>query len=157
MNNAANEESIAFDLGRFLPYRVNVLADLLSRSLALTYQERFGITVPEWRVLATLGAESPLSASEVGNRTHMEKARISRTLSRLLETGLVSRQTASHDNRVAVLRLTRRGMDLYRRIVPVVLEWEARLLEGLSAEERAQLDGLLGRLQGRLLELREGT
>ncbi|HXH04640.1 MAG TPA: MarR family transcriptional regulator [Candidatus Competibacteraceae bacterium] len=145
-----------FQLERFLPYRFNVLADLLSRSLAAIYQERFGISVPEWRILATLGREAPLSAGEVGARTRMEKARVSRALTRLVENGLVNRQADPRDNRVAVLRLSRRGQSLYRRIVPLAKAWERELLAGLPAETLQALDQALDLLQTRLLLLRAG-
>ena len=153
--NPTVEDLGDFDLERFLPYRFSVLSDTLSRSLADIYQTRFGISVPEWRILATLGREAPLSAGEVGARTHMEKARVSRALMRLVNAGLVSRQADPSDNRVAVLRLSRRGMALYRRIVPLALEWERTLLAGLPAETLQTLQQALERLQTRLGEMQQ--
>lgn len=140
----------ALELESFLPYRFHVLAELLSRSLASIYQDRFGISVAEWRILATLGRESPLSAGEVGRRTHMEKPRVSRALGRMQEAGLLVRRVDHHDHRVAVLRLSRRGEDLYRRIAPLALEWEQQLLTELDGHDRARLDHLLDHLLNRL-------
>ncbi len=148
------ERTEDFRLDAFLPYRFNVLAELMSRSLALIYQDRFGISVPEWRVLATLARESPLSAGEVGARTQMEKARVSRTLARMLDAGLITRQVDVRDNRVAVLALTRRGQELFRRITPLAREWEEQLLEGIDAAERAAFGATLAKLRARLDALR---
>ncbi len=141
---------LELELEDFLPYRFHVLAELLSRSLSLTYQDRFGISVAEWRILAILGRESPLSAGDVGRRTHMEKPRVSRALGRMQETGLLVRRVDRHDHRVAILRLSRRGQDLYRRLAPLALDWERRLLRELDDQDRARLDDLLDRLQIRL-------
>lgn len=145
-----------FELDHFLPYRFNVLAECMSRSLARIYQEQFGISVPEWRVLATLGRESPLSAGEVGSRAHMEKARVSRTLARMLDAGLINRQVDARDNRVAVLALTRRGQDMFRRIAPLARAWEAEMLQVLDAGEVERLHELLDRLLARLRGMRDG-
>ena len=73
----------ALDLAAFLPYRLSVLANTISRSFARLYAARFDLTIPEWRVMAVLGAYAPLSAGDVAARTAMDKVGVSRAVARM--------------------------------------------------------------------------
>ncbi|HYC02993.1 MAG TPA: MarR family transcriptional regulator [Azospirillaceae bacterium] len=141
-------------LDGFLPYRLNVLAKRISQALARLYEDRFGISIPEWRVLATLGERQPLSSNDIVERTRMDKAKVSRAVSRLAEAGLLDRQPHPEDQRLLRLSFTPEGRALYDRLAPQALEWERRLLEDFSAEDVRALDGLIDRLNDRLDRMR---
>ncbi len=66
------------ELDSFLPYRISVLANTISTTLAGAYSQRFDLRIPEWRVLATLGGYPDSSAREVARRTAMDKVAVSR-------------------------------------------------------------------------------
>jgi DNA-binding MarR family transcriptional regulator len=146
MSAPANGE---LDLGHFLPYRLSVLSNTVSSALAGAYARRFGLTIPQWRVVAVLARSPGLSAAGVAERTAMDKVAVSRAVAGLTRSGRVRRVLAASDRRRSVLTLTARGRAVYRRIVPLALAYERRLLAELSPEERAQFDRLLGRLQKR--------
>lgn len=134
------------DLDSFLPYRLSVLSNRISQSIARLYAERFGISITEWRVLAVLGRYHGLSANQVAERTAMDKVAVSRALARLVERGLISRHTDDGDRRRSVLELSADGKRIHAQIAPLALEMERQLLTGLSKDERAMLDGLLEKL-----------
>jgi DNA-binding MarR family transcriptional regulator len=146
----------ALELENFLPYRLSVLAQLVSQSLHDLYAGPFDLSVTQWRVMAALGRFAPLTASDVAQRTVMDKVAVSRAVAALMKRGLVERATDRHDRRRATLRLSSRGRTLHARIVPLALEYEARLWQGLSAEERRSFDALSDRLFARAKRLREG-
>src|SRR5436190_22072227 len=98
-----------FQLERFLPYRLSVLANLASRALARLYGKRFGLSVAEWRVIAHLARADPASANEVAARAAMDKVQVSRAVARLTGKQLVERATDAADRRRAALRPSRRG------------------------------------------------
>ena len=137
------------DLGQFLPYRLSVLSNTVSSALAGAYARRFGLTIPQWRVVAVLARSPGLSAAGVAERTAMDKVAVSRAVTGLVRSGRVRRVLAAIDRRRSVLTLTARGRTVYRQIVPLALAYERRLLGELSPAERAQFDVLLGRLQKR--------
>ncbi|HEY5559623.1 MAG TPA: MarR family transcriptional regulator [Steroidobacteraceae bacterium] len=137
------------DLGQFLPYRLSVLTNTVSSALAGAYARRFGLTIPQWRVVAVLARSPGLSAAGVAERTAMDKVAVSRAVTGLVRSGRVRRVLAAIDRRRSVLTLTARGRTVYRQIVPLALAYERRLLGELSPAERAQFDVLLGRLQKR--------
>lgn len=137
-------------LDRFLPYRFSILAKRLSDTLAREYAERFGLTIPEWRVMAVLGHDGELSASGICARTLMDKVTVSRAVARLVDHGRIERRTDTADRRRSRLRLTGAGRAVYRKIVPLARRYEARLLDGLSSREQESLDGLLAKLADRI-------
>ncbi len=136
-------------LEKFLPYRLSVLSNRLSAAIAESYSQRFGLSIPEWRVMAVLARDAGLSAAEVAERTAMDKVAVSRAVSRLLSTGRAQRETASGDRRRSMLELTPEGRRIYARITPALRKYEAELLAGLGARERQTLDALLTRLEAR--------
>ena len=142
--DAAEHEIL--ELERFLPYRLSVVSNHISQTIADAYAERFGISITEWRVLAVLGRYPELSANGVAERTAMDKVAVSRAVARLLQTGLIEREIHGEDRRRSVLRLSQAGYQVYDQVVPMTLDYERALLSGFSEEERAVLDRLLTRL-----------
>ncbi|HUG98666.1 MAG TPA: MarR family transcriptional regulator [Gammaproteobacteria bacterium] len=134
-------------LEKFLPYRLSVLSNRLSAAIAESYSRRFGLTIPEWRVVAVLALDPGISAAEVAERTAMDKVAVSRAVRRLLATGRARREMAAGDRRRSVLELTAEGRRIYRRITPALRSFEAALLAGLSAREQHLLDAILRRLE----------
>lgn len=134
------------ELEHFLPYRLSVVSNHISQTIADAYAERFGISITEWRVLAVLGRFPELSANGVAERTAMDKVAVSRAVARLLRTGMIERETHDSDRRRSVLRLSGTGYQVYDQVAPMALEYERRLLAGFSDSERATLGRLLDRL-----------
>lgn len=145
----------ALELENFLPYRLSVLAQLVSESLHDLYAGPFGLTVPQWRVMAALGRFAPLTASEVGQRIVMDKVAVSRAVAGLMERGLIERATDRTDRRRASLRLSARGRAMHARIVPLALGYQERLYEALDGDERRQFDALTERLFAHAKALRD--
>ncbi len=136
----------------FLPYRLSVLANRASDALAREYSQRFALGVTEWRVMAVLGPCPGLTANEVVRRTAMDKVAVSRTLARLQGAGRLQRKPDRSDRRRTLLRLSRAGQAIYAQIVPIALDFERQLLDGMTASDRARVFRLLNRLDE--LELR---
>ena len=139
--------NVPLKLSDFLPYRLSVLANTVSRAIAAKYSSRFDLTVPEWRVLAVLGESPGLSAGEVAERTAMDKVAVSRAVATLVKTNRVDRQVATEDRRRSELRLSEEGLRVYKRIVPMAQALERELISALSKEQRGQLNDLLDQLQ----------
>jgi DNA-binding MarR family transcriptional regulator len=146
--------SAALELEKFLPYRLSVLAQLVSESLHDLYAGPFDLTVTQWRVMAALGRFAPLTASDVGKRIVMDKVAVSRAVSGLMRRGLVERATDKADRRRASLRLSARGRAMHARIVPIALTYEAKLYQALDAGERKVFNTLADRLFARAEALR---
>lgn len=135
------------ELETFIPYRLSVLSNTVSGSIARLYASAFDMTIPEWRVMAVLGMAAPLSANQVAEKSRMDKVQVSRAVARLLDAGHVERDTDSLDRRRSHLRLSKTGEQVYNQIAPLALAAEARLLAALSPEELAQFEALLTKLQ----------
>jgi len=145
----SNQRRERLRLEHFVPYRLSILTNTVSTAIAGAYAHRFRITIPEWRVIAVLGLQPGLSAAEVADRTAMDKVAVSRAVSSLLRSRRVVRAMANSDRRRSVLKLSRLGESVYWRVVPFARRYEEELLADFSADERANLDRLLNRLQRR--------
>ena len=136
----------AFRLEDFLPYRLSVAANRVSRLFARRYSEAYGLSIPEWRVLAIVGRFDTLSPSAVGEWTAMDKVKVSRAAASLVTRGLLRQTQDPRDGRGRLLRLTRRGVTVYEGMVPLACELEGQLAEGLSRSEWSVLLKALDKL-----------
>lgn len=141
MGQSDRNDLSAFDLSRFLPYRLAVAADQVSEGLAQKYRLQFGISVAEWRVLAHLLHAGDVSVRDIERRTNMEKSKVSRAATRLEGNGYVVKRIDPSDKRLLQLSLTEAGHALMAQLVPLALEYqaevEARLGPAFDAFDKA--------------------
>ena len=137
---------VLLDLEQFLPYRISVLSNRVSGNIAKLYGDRYGIAIPEWRVITILALYPGSSASEVSERTAMDKVAVSRAVARLLERGFIKRETHGDDRRRSVLALSAAGFEVYEAMAPLVIESERKLMSVLTEEEEQLLEKLITRL-----------
>lgn len=133
-------------LQQFLPYRLAVLAESVSRTMAAVYRRRFDLSRDEWRLLAALSETGRIQAAEAAQITTLAKMQASRALRSLESRGLVARETDERDRRHVMVSLQPAGRALLRQVAPLVLAREAWLLEALDEQERAVLDRALDKL-----------
>lgn len=133
-------------LEKFLPYRLAILSHTVSNSIATVYAERFGLTIPEWRVIVILGRYPGLSAVEVAERTLMDKVAVSRAVTKLIKNGRIDRQFADADRRRSILNLSEKGLQVLEEISPLALGIEDMLLDGMSDDDIATLNRVMDRL-----------
>src|SRR5215467_2276304 len=127
-------------------YRVYALASSLSKGAMRFYLAKFGLALPEMRILSTLGSRRRLSSLELGQLTAMDKGLVSRVLSRLAGRAWVEHIPSAVGSNRHVWKLTRSGAALVARLQPVWQERESRLQSDLTAQERKLLLQLLERL-----------
>lgn len=133
-------------LENFLPYRLAILSHSVSHSIASIYEKRFGVSIPEWRVIAIVGRFPNLSAVEVAERTVMDKVAVSRAVTKLIKSGVIDRQFADADRRRSILNLSEKGRGVHDEIAPLALQMEADLLEDLTEAESEVLDRVIDKL-----------
>ncbi len=139
------------DLFKFVPFRLNRVAAEVSSALSREYQERYGLDIPEWRVLATLGFRNEAcSAQYVAHCTRTHKSTISRAVTALMSRQLVERVENEDDRREFALRMTRKGKALYEELIPRLLRREQEILSCLSAQERKDFAAILGKIENSL-------
>lgn len=121
-----------FDLNEFLPYQLAVAAAHVSRGFAELYRAEFGLSIPEWRVLAHLAQSGTVSVREIQARVDMDKSKVSRAAARLEAAGLIEKRAHGMDRRLLDMSLTPAGQDLMARIVPIAKAYEADVLARLA-------------------------
>ena len=134
-------------LTQFTPFRLNRLAEGVSDHLAAVYKEKFGLEIPEWRVIATVGPMWSCTAQHIADTTRMHKTRVSRAIANLVKRDLIERTSNADDRREMELRLTKSGRAMYTELVPLALERERALLACLGEEELRSFNEGLDRLE----------
>jgi DNA-binding MarR family transcriptional regulator len=140
-------------LEHFLPYQLNVVSSLVSQALTRVYARRYGIGVPEWRVVVTLGQYGVMTAKAIGAHTHMHKTKVSRAVALLEKRRLIARRANREDMRETFLSLTNAGRSMYEEVAPHALEFARRLTEILSPGDREAFNRALQQLTERSAEL----
>ena len=145
---SAPKKAARLDLFKFVPFRLNRLAAEVSSALSAEYAARYGLDIPEWRVLATLGfRHDACSAQYIAQCTRTHKSTISRAVTSLMKREIVERVENADDRREFRLRLTRKGAALYEELIPRLLRKEQEILSCLSAHERRDFARLLDKIE----------
>lgn len=144
---SADSGEAGLQLDRYLPYRLSVASNAVSGLIARAYEDRFGLTIPQWRLLCVLAEDGAVTQVQIVARTVMDKVTVSRAAQGLVRRRLVGRSQNEADGRSHVLALTPEGRRLHAEIAPLALAYEAALIAGLAPEEVNLLKRLLGRLQ----------
>lgn len=133
-------------LATFLPFRLSVLSNAVSQRIAELYDREFGLSIWQWRVMAVTADTPGITATEIGQRTQMDKVAVSRAVAGLMEVGYLERRPSPEDARRSLLFVTRAGRDIYELIVPLALAEEERLVATLTAKEQTELARLMEKL-----------
>ena len=140
-------------LSEFLPYRLSVTSNAVSQRIAQEYRNRWGLSVPEWRVMAVLGDSGAHTQRELTTMTIMDKVAVNRACKVLEDRGLAVRKPNAQDGRSHLLQLTPGGAAMHGQIMPLALEMERRLFTNFTDEEIEGFRSLLGRLREEIDDL----
>ena len=139
-------------LEKFMPYRLARLSSTVSSTIARVYDKEFGLSIPEWRVIAILGRFPGLSAVEVAEQTFLDKVAVSRAVTKLLKSGRIDREFADADRRRSILNLSEKGREVHDGVAKLALEFEKNLLDGLDEAEIEKFDKVMDKLLARALK-----
>lgn len=130
----------------FMPYRLARLSSTVSTTIARAYDKEFGLSIPEWRVIAVLGRFPGLSAVEVAEQTFLDKVAVSRAVTKLIKSGRIDRQFADADRRRSILNLSEKGREVHDRVAKLALKFEDDLLAGLDDANIDQFNAVMDKL-----------
>ena len=144
-------------LDDFIPYRLSFTSNLVSDTIAGTYEALFGLSIPEWRLVAVIAETGGITQGQIGQRTRMDKVTVSRAAIALVDRGLLERRPNPDDRRSHVLVLTAAGRDLHGAVAPKALDIQTRIFAGFDAADLAQFVAMLRRIDAVTLALRESA
>jgi DNA-binding MarR family transcriptional regulator len=141
-------------LDAFIPFRLSVTSNLVSETIAGTYHALFGLSIPEWRLIAVIAEDAGTTQQLVGRRTRMDKVTVSRATIALVGRGLIERRPHASDRRSQSLHLTKSGRDLHAAVAPKALELERRIFADFDPADVAAFGAMLLRVQEATLAVR---
>lgn len=143
----------AGELAGFLPYQLSVTSNAVSSLIAERYRKRFGLKIPEWRVMAVLGDAGTMTQRALTAATVMDKVAVNRAVKVLEERGLIARVPNPEDGRSHLLALTGEGRAIHAEVMPLARATERELLDGFAGADEVALRDLLARLRARAMHL----
>ena len=135
------------NLESYLPYRLSVASNKVSALISKAYEARFGLTIPQWRLLAILSEGLPLSQQGLVSRTAMDKVTVSRAAQALITRGLIQSRPSEKDRRAVELSLSPAGVAIVQEVAPVALAFEKSLIEAIGAQAAEKLETMLRKLE----------
>jgi DNA-binding MarR family transcriptional regulator len=140
------KDSAKAGLEQFLTYRLHVLNKLAERGISERYQARLGVTLPEARVIASVGSFGPFSIMELARHANLDKSQASRAAEAMIRQGLVQRQPSADDGRVVLVSLTPEGRALYRKVMPIARKWNDDMFDCLDEREKVAFSNALDKI-----------
>jgi DNA-binding MarR family transcriptional regulator len=132
------------NLDDFIPFRLSFTSNLVSERIARAYDVLFGLSIPEWRLVAVVAETGGISQRAIGDRTRMDKVTVSRAAIALVERGVLARQANPGDRRSHLLVLTDAGRALHAAIAPEAIALEQRIFAEFTP---AEIDGFVTMLR----------
>lgn len=144
-----NSKNAVLDLDTFLPFELAVIANRVSYMVGKIFDEKYGLQIPDWRILVTLERDGRLAPNQIVEKTSMDKARVSRAQRRLSDMGLVTVVDNPNDGRRKMLGLSSKGRAMCEEIVPEAIRREQWLMDALTPAEQVALHSILSKLHVR--------
>lgn len=138
---------MTFKLDDFLPYQLSTSSNAVSDLIAREYKSRFGLKIPEWRVMAVLGTRGASTQRHLVEATLMDKVTVNRAVKNLVDRALLDRSPNTADGRSHHLLLSATGRDLYDQIMPAAQVMEKKVMAVLSAQEKIELSAMLAKIK----------
>lgn len=142
-------------LENFIPYRLSLTSNLVSDTIARTYEALYGLSIPQWRLIAVTAEKSGVTQQAIGLQIRMDKVTVSRAAIALVERGLLRRIANAEDRRSHLLELTDAGRNLYAVVAPKALELERRIFSQFDRDEVATFTAMLQRIETIALSLED--
>jgi DNA-binding MarR family transcriptional regulator len=140
-------------IGHFLTFQLIRLANAAKSNVTRRYLADFGLSVPEWRLLAMTIRFQPVRFSELVANSSMDKGQASRTLHGMIKRGYIATKSPAGARKAGdtaavpvILTVTAKGRALYKAVLPVAQRNQARLLQKLTRDERRTLYSVLSKL-----------
>lgn len=140
-------------LDRFIPYRLSVTSNVVSDVISTAYEALFGLSIPEWRVVAVVAEQDGITQQGICIATRMDKVMVSRATIALVDRGLIVRAPNRADRRSRLLALTDAGRRLYADVAPKAIEFEERIFSSFPADELDRFMAMLRAIEERALEV----
>lgn len=140
------KDSAKAGLEQFLTYRLHVLNKLAERGIGERYQAKLGVSLPEARVIGSVGSFGPFSIMDLARHANLDKSQASRAAEALIRQGLVQRQTSAEDGRVVLVSLTAEGRALYRKVMPIARKWNGDMFDCLDEQQKVAFGDALDKV-----------
>jgi DNA-binding MarR family transcriptional regulator len=135
-----------FNIEALFTYRLHVLKKQTDRTMGDAFEAALSLSLTEARLLVSVGAFGPLSVSDLGRASNLDRSQASRATDVLERKGLLAKTLNEADARGVLVALTAQGRSTYRRATAISKAANESILAALSEHEREVLANVLEKL-----------
>lgn len=152
---ARNAAAVQLDESLF--FKLVRVVNLTARPFNEGIGRRHDLSLNDWRVMMVLGSHPGTTASEVCQRTGMDKMSVSRAIAALARKRRVTRKPDPADGRRTLVWLSGTGQRVFDELSVSARERERQVFRGVGAQEQARLGETLDRLIDALVSADAGA
>ena len=146
--NIEDTQDEASELLNFVTYKISRVHPKLNAQAAYILRKQAGLNLLQWRLIALLKVMGPtISSVDLINMLHMDKGLFSRTLKTLVAEGFVVSLVDDTDRRRSHLSITKKGQQVYEKVIAVMRKRQAHLLHDFTDAEKSALFQALDKLE----------
>jgi DNA-binding MarR family transcriptional regulator len=135
-----------YNIEELFTYRLHVLKKQTDRAMSDAFESALSLSLTEARLLLSVGAFGPLSVSDLGRVSNLDRSQASRATDVLERKGLLAKTSNEADARGVLVALTAQGRSTYRRATSISKATNETILAALSEHEREVLAAVLAKL-----------
>jgi len=128
-------------------------ANRFNRSASRHYQDTFGISAMDWRMLVMLCKEPGVPVTAASPQVGYDKGAVSRSLARLTELGLARSEVQGTNARNRLWFLTDKGLALHNKILESALARQQKVLKGFTMDDVIALNAMLKKIMQNLEDI----
>lgn len=143
-----------FDLRNALTFLLSSVADRTAALFETRELQRHDVSVPMFRVLATLARHDDQRLGDLAGLTDLEVSTLSRLIGTMQSRRLVSRRRSGKDARAVRIRITDQGRTLAQKLIAAATNFEAVVARGIAPRQSQELRRMLAQIDDNIATIR---
>jgi DNA-binding MarR family transcriptional regulator len=134
-------------LGHFMGRATRAMSRMLQNVIT---DAGYDITIEQWVIIANLNRKNGQFQQQLADNTYKNKTSVTRMINALQKKGLVERIPDPKDLRQKRIFLTKKGVQLYKKLRPLAMQVQEKATHGIEPDEMESCKNILLKIYGNI-------